>query len=183
MIESSEISAVGKFLKTHALKGELNALLEIDSDFFVEGNAAIVETDGIFVPYFASSVRPKGATTFLIKLDGVDSEEMAKAFVNKIIYGLKSELAPFYDMDESELKDNDDLVGYAVIDKETGQEIGKVESIDDSTANLLFILSTPEGETIYVPAVEEFICEVDDEAGKIIMQLPEGLVDLNEKKK
>ena len=70
MIEASEITAVGLFQKTHALKGELNAILDIDPDYFIEGNAAIVETDGIFVPFFISGIRPKGKTSFLSQSTG-----------------------------------------------------------------------------------------------------------------
>ena len=58
MIEVNDIVAIGKFQKTHALKGELNAILEIDSEFLEEGNAIIaihefdqplvgVESDGL----------------------------------------------------------------------------------------------------------------------------------------
>lgn len=65
MIEEKDIKAIGKFQKTHALKGELNAILDIDSEYVSEGNAVVVDIDGIFVPFFASSVRPKGSTSYL----------------------------------------------------------------------------------------------------------------------
>lgn len=51
MIEEKDIKAIGKFQKTHALKGELNAILDIDSEYVSEGNAVVVDIDGIFVPF------------------------------------------------------------------------------------------------------------------------------------
>lgn len=179
MIAEKEITAIGKFQKTHALKGELNAILDIDGDFISEGNAVIVELDGIYVPFYASGIRPKGSTSYLIKLDGVDSEEEARLFVNKTIFAFKSELAPFLDMEEDELLDEGGLIGYEVIDNETDRAIGKVSDIDSSTSNILFIVTTPLGETVYIPAAEEFIAEINDELKTISMRLPEGLIDLN----
>ncbi|MDE6754793.1 MAG: ribosome maturation factor RimM [Muribaculaceae bacterium] len=181
MIEDKEIKEVGKFQKTHALKGELNAILEIDSEFFSEGNALIVDIDGIYVPFFTTSVRPKGATSFLIKLEGVETEEEAKAFVNKIIYVQKNELAPFMGIEEDDIPDEENFSGYDIIDTHTGQIIGKVENVDSSTENLLFIVKNGNGEIIYIPAVDDFIDEIDDENKIILMTLPSGLIELNQK--
>lgn len=179
MIEHSNISAIGKFQKTHALKGELNAILDIDPIFLEEGNAAIVEIDGILVPFYTASVRPKGSTSFLIRLDGIDTEEEAKNFVNKIIYALKSELASFLDVDESEITDDEDLIGYQIFDIESNEPIGRITGIDSSTSNLLIIVESADGEEIFVPAADEFIISIDDEKKLIEMNLPSGLIDLN----
>lgn len=182
MIQRQELTAVGKFQKTHALKGELNAVLEIDPAFLEEGNAIVVDVDGIFVPFFASSVRPKGATSFLIKLDGIDSGDEADPFVNKTIYALTRELAPFMDVDEDEITDDDGLVGYKVVDKSSGSEIGEILAVDSSTENLLFVVETSDGEEVFIPAVEEFVDSVDDDSHSIFVSLPDGLLDLNKKK-
>ena len=181
MISQNELKEVGKFQKTHALKGELNALLDIDPDYLAEGNAIVMDVDGIFEPFYASSVRPKGSQSYLVKLDGIDSEEEAKGFVNKTIYALKNQLAPFLDVEEDEIYDDDDLVGYEIIDSDTGEEVGKITHVDTSTENVLFVVETPGGEEVFIPAVEDFISEIDDEGKVIRMNLPEGLVDLNRK--
>ena len=47
MIYSTDIEQIGKFLKTHALKGELNAQLEIDSDFLRPEIPIIMDIDGM----------------------------------------------------------------------------------------------------------------------------------------
>ena len=179
MINQEEITAIGKFQKTHALKGELNAILDISEDYLLEKNAAIVEIDGIYVPFFANSIRPKGSTSYLVKLDGVNSEEEARIFVNKTIFALKSELAPFLNLDEDEIMEEDDLVGYTIKDDLSGEEIGVIDYVDSSTDNLLFIVSDSNEEKYYIPAAEEFIIEIDDEKKMIRMNLPEGLLDLN----
>lgn len=179
MIEEKDIKIVGKFQKTHALKGELNALLDIDPEYLTDGNAIILDVDGIFVPFYSESVRPKGSQSYLVKLQGIDSEEEAKSFVNKTIYALKEELVPFLDLDENEIIDEDDLEGFIIIDNNSNTEIGKIINVDSSTENILFIVETPYGNEIFIPAVEDFIKEINEENKFIKVTLPEGLIDLN----
>lgn len=181
MIRSEDISQIGRFQKTHALKGELNAIIDVSPEFINEGNALIVDIDGIYVPFYASSIRPKGATSFLIKLDGVESEQEARSFVNKIIYGLRSQLADFLDLDEQDILEEDDLAGFEVIDSASNEIIGIITSVDSSTANLLFIVETPDGNVMFIPAVEEFIDNINEMEKKIYMTLPDGLLELNKK--
>lgn len=181
MINQKELKEVGKFQKTHALKGELNALLDIDPDYMTDGNAIVVDVDGIFVPFYAATIRPKGSHSFLVKLDGVDSEEEAKTFVNKTVYALRKELAPYFDKDEDEIIDEDDLFGFTVVDNESGAEIGRITHIDSSTENVLLVVETPEGDEVFVPAVDDFIDEIDEESRLIRVTLPDGLIDLNVK--
>lgn len=177
MIEKKELIEIGKFQKTHALKGELNAVLNIDPEYVEEGNPLIIETDGIPVPFYAESIRPKGASSYLIKLEGVDSVEEADELVNNLIFAPRNDVEDY--MGE-ELLLGDDLEGYRVVDKDLG-EIGVLESIDSSTENELFVVRTPDDEEVYIPIVDDFIVDIDQENGIINTSLPEGLVDLNVK--
>lgn len=178
MIERNELAEIGKFQKTHALKGELNALLEIDVDYVDDGNPLVVDVDGIFVPFYAESIRPKGTQSYLIKLEGVDSEEQAKAFVNCLIYAPKVDLIDYFGEEGEEIAFDDDLVGYIIHDSEKG-DLGTVIGINDSTDNVLLIGETPAGEEFFIPLTPDFIDEIDDERNVIFMTLPEGLLDLN----
>lgn len=179
MIREEEISAVGKLQKTHALKGELNVLLDIDPEYLEEGNPAILDIDGIYVPFYADSIRTKGSFSYLVKFDGIDSEFEARKLVNKTIHARKDKLREY--MEENYDEDYtlyDDLVGCTIIDSDKG-EIGKVVEIDSNTENELFIVETPDGDTVYIPLTEDFIEEIDEDAKTIRMNLPDGLLDLN----
>lgn len=176
MIKKEDIIEIGKFQKTHALKGELNALLDVESDYMTGGHPLVVDIDGIFVPFYTESVRPKGSESYLVKLRDVDSQEQAQEFVNKSIYGLRENLMEYYDDPDMEL--TADFVGFTVKDSRLGV-IGEVTDVDDSTANVLFVIETPEGKTVYVPVAEEFIIAIDDENRIIETSLPDGLVELN----
>ena len=179
MIKLEEISAVGKLQKTHALKGELNVLLDIDPEYLTSGNPAIIDIDGIFVPFFAESVRPKGSFSFLVKFEGIDSEFDAKKLVNNTIYALRDNLKEYmtenYDEDYALY---DDLIGWTIVDSQLG-DIGNVTDIDTNTENELFIVETPDGKDVYIPLTEDFIDEIDENSHIIRMSLPSGLIDLN----
>ena len=178
MIDKSRIVEIGKFFKTHALRGDLNAVLEVDEDYAAEGNPLIVEMDGIPVPFFAESVRPKGASSCLIKLKGIDTVEKATPFVNKIIMAPREKLVEFLDVEDEDLLVGDDYLGYKVIDPEVG-ELGEVIRVDDATANVLLVVERPDGSELYVPFVSEIVSDIDDEGRRIEVNLPEGLLDLN----
>ncbi len=179
MIKEEEITSVGKLLKTHALKGELNMLLDIDPGYLEEGNPAILDIDGIYVPFYAESVRTKGSFSYLVKFEGIDSEIEAKKLVNKTVYALRNKLKEYMlENYDEEYALYDDLVGYTIEDIDNGV-IGKVVEIDTNTENELFIVETPDGNTVYIPLTEDFIEKMDEDNKIITMRLPEGLLDLN----
>lgn len=179
MIEESSLKEIGKFQKTHGLKGELNAIIDIDCDFFEDGNPLIIKIDGIFVPFYVESVREKGKTSFLIKIEGISDEKEASRFVNHHIYAEKSKMAEFLEIDESEIADDNELMGYSVYNDD--KIIGIIEGIESSTQNILLIIEGDDGQEIYIPLVEDFIMEINNENKYLKMILPEGIVDLNKK--
>lgn len=179
MIRPEEIIAVGKFQKTHALKGELNMISEIDPEYFLEGNPLIIEYDGINVPYYVESIRPKGSTSYLVKLEGIENGEEASLFVNKEIKILKKDAEEW--LGES-FEEDHDFIGFNVQDEKTGKIIGEIIDIDDSTSNLLFIIEEENGNELYLPANEDLIVDIDIDNETIKMILPEGILAINEKK-
>lgn len=180
MIKEEEVIIIGKFQKTHALKGELNMICDIEPEYFQEGNPLIVKYDGIMVPYYIESIRQKGTTSYLVKISGIETEEEASLFVNKEIGILKKDAEEWLD---EELVDSNDFIGYTVVDYDSGTKIGEIKIIDDSTANLLFIVENNDGEEIYIPANNDLIRDIDEDMKSITMILPEGIVELNKSKK
>lgn len=179
MITEEEITQVGKLLKTHALKGEMNMMLDIDPEYLSAGNPAILDIDGIYVPFYAESVRPKGSFSYLVKLQGVDSEIEARGLVNKSVFALRSQLKDFMQEEyDEEYTLYDDMIGWTLEDTTYGN-LGKIIEIDTNTENELLIVETPAGDSLYVPLAEDLIREIDEDRGRIVMNLPEGLLNLN----
>jgi len=66
------------------------------------------------------------------------------------------------------------LVGFELVDAATGQTVGTIVAIDDQTANVLFELNTGH----LIPASDELIMSIDTENEQIIMNIPEGLLEI-----
>ena len=58
--------------------------------------------------------------------------------------------------------------------------VGEVVAVDESTMNVLFEVETPSGSIVLVPANEDIVKEVNQKERLIKVDLPEGLVDLND---
>lgn len=176
MIKLSEIAEIGRFNKPHGIKGEIS--VSVDGNIDLEDvKCIIVRIDGIFVPFFLKSVRPKTADTSLITIEGIDSEEKAQELTNRDIYILRSDL-PEEETDEDGLYASD-LIGYEINDITSGN-IGVIENINDSTQNILFIVRTPEGKELYIPVAEEFILSVDPDNETVRTDIPIEILTLND---
>ncbi len=58
--------------------------------------------------------------------------------------------------------------------------LGEVVDVDTTTVNTLFVVGQEDGEELLVPAQEEFIQGIDQKRKLITVELPEGLLDLDE---
>ena len=83
--------------------------------------------------------------------------------------------------EDEEFMLEEDLEGYRVVDEEFG-EIGVLERVDSTTQNTLFVVKDSEGEEIYIPVVDDFIVAINEEEKEILTNLPEELINLNQKK-
>ncbi|MCI9286265.1 MAG: 16S rRNA processing protein RimM [Muribaculaceae bacterium] len=175
MISSAEIAEAGRFNKPHGIKGEISATLDVDVDLS-RVKCIILDVDGIFVPFFITSVRPKTADTYLITLDGIDSEQKAKAFTLRPFWVLLSDLPEDDDDEDSDGFYAADLIGYRVSDRDFG-DIGTIEDIDDTTVNVLFVVATPAGTEVLLPVADEFILFIDPEKRVIGTAYPDGILE------
>lgn len=180
MINSDQLIEIGKIQKLHGLNGEMTASIT-DSVFDDVKNCPyfVCEMDGIFVPFFIKNYRFRTDTTILLTFDGIESQEAALEFCGLTLYFdrkcFTKKEAEQYD---AEVEEEDSLIGYTIIDRNYGV-LGKVIDIDDQTANVLFIVEYNDSE-LMVPAAEDLVEAIDDEEKTIIMNLPQGLINLDE---
>ncbi|WP_101688437.1 ribosome maturation factor RimM [Dysgonomonas massiliensis] len=174
MIKESEVFKIGKFVKPHGIKGEIS--FAFDNDIFdrVDCPYLVCKIDGIFVPFFIEEYRFKGSETALIIFEDVDDEKKAQRFSGLDVYFPRTYL--------EEAQEDEDLeyswqffMGFKVIDKKYG-ELGTIEAIDESTINTLFVVVNGDKEHL-IPAVEEFIEEIDAKNKVLRTKLIEGLIE------
>jgi 16S rRNA processing protein RimM len=69
-----------------------------------------------------------------------------------------------------------EVIGFEVEDKRLGV-VGTIQSINDSTAQPLFEVLKDDVE-ILIPMIDHFLVKIDRENKKVIMDLPEGLIEM-----
>ena len=161
---------IGIIGKAHGVKGELS--IQIDDDVFdrVDAEYLVLKLDGIFVPFFMEEYRFKSDSVALVKFEGVDTQERARELTGVEVY-FPRELA---EQDEEAELSYAALVGYALIDSNSGKAVGTIAYVDEQTINIMFELE--DGRLI--PASEELIVDVDQQARTITLDIPEGILDL-----
>src|SRR5699024_12606426 len=60
-----------------------------------------------------------------------------------------------------------------------GVEVGVVTALRTNPAQDLLVFENAEGEEIFLPFVDEFVPEIDTEAGTLTITPPPGLLELN----
>ena len=176
MITRDQIVEIGHYNKPHGVSGEISASIDIDIDLLPSFECLVADIDGIFVPFFVNSIRSKSTSTALLTIDGINSEKDASVLVNHTIYVMKDvyeRMAEEADCDEYPL---DYFIGFRVLNGDT--EVGEVSDINDATENVLFVVTRPDGSQVQLPAVDDLIVEINDDKQILVMDLPEGILDL-----
>lgn len=169
MIKQEEVFKIGRLGKPHGVKGEIS--FQFDDDIFdtTDADYLVLDIDGILVPFFMEEYRFRNDSIALVKFCDIDTQERASELTGCDVFFPrhltdKDEEAPSLAM----------LVGYSLTDASTHQKIGTIASIDDQTANILFELK--DGRLI--PASDELIHHIDTRQQDIIMDIPEGLLEI-----
>ena len=174
MIKREDVYKIGVFNKPHGIHGELSFTFTDDIFDRVEAEYLICLLDGIFVPFFLEEYRFRSDSTALVKLEGVDTAERARMFTNVEVYFPAKHVE---DAGPGELT-WDLFVGFRVEEVNHG-DLGEVTEVDTATINTLFVVDH-QGEELLIPAQEEFIQNIDQKHKIITMDLPEGLLALDE---
>lgn len=172
MIRKEDLCQVGQFARPHGIKGELPLVTDYDLFGETEHPYIVCEMDGIPVPFYIESYRPKGRSTILVKLEQVDGIAAAKRLVNRAVYYPQAAIRHRPEKDAGWHQ----FTGYMLEDGRKG-EIGRVTDVDDTTLNVLFRVDC-NGKEILAPVAEELICFVDRKAKRIVVSLPDGLQDI-----
>lgn len=174
MITNEEVIEIGRLQQPHGIKGEINALIYdgVDVDRL---SCVVLDIDGINVPFFISGIRQRGVQSYLVAIDGIENEQKAASISNKTLFALKKDVGDFGEAYDEDGFYAEDLIGYKVETVDGGFN-GTITDVDDTTENVLFIVTGEDGAEYMIPVADEFIAEIDTDTRKIIFDLPEGLI-------
>ncbi|MEH6406238.1 MAG: ribosome maturation factor RimM [Leeuwenhoekiella sp.] len=164
---------LGKIVRKFSFKGELLAKLETDEpEEYEEMESVFVEFNENLVPFFIKSCQLHKSTLLRINFEDVDTEEDAEDLIGAALY-LPLDMLP-------KLKGNQfyfhEITGFAVEDVNYGP-VGTIKSVNDTTSQALFVIEN-NGKEILIPINDKFIKEVNRDKKLIVLDAPEGLIDL-----
>jgi 16S rRNA processing protein RimM len=167
---------IGSTRKSYGVKGEMK--LHIKDDFLEDiFNLKVVflKINGKQVPYFVESVRV-GNTT-IAKFEDINSPEETIAIASKDIYAREEDLIPEEErMFEPEKMEFEKYSGYTIVDVENGK-IGIIKEVVEYPQQEMAVVEF-ENRTILVPLNHALIDSIDNTKKELILNLPEGLLDL-----
>ena len=169
MIKREEVYKIGRLGKSHGVKGEIS--FQFDDDIFdrVDAEYLVLDIDGILVPFFMEEYRFRNDTVCLVKFCDIDTQQRAQELTGCDVYFPRA-LAE----EGEEMPSLASLIGLCIIDTSSKKTVGRIAAIDDTTQNILFEL---EDGTL-IPASDELIESININKKEIIMNIPNGLLDI-----
>ena len=165
---------LGKIAKKFSFKGEVLIWLDTDEpELYDEMESVFVDINNNLVPFFIESSSVHRNDFLRVKFEDIDNEDDADAILGKHVY-LPISMLPELEGDKFYFHE---VIGFEIEDKTLGI-VGVIESVNDTTAQPLFEVKQGSKE-ILIPMIDQFLVKIDRENRKVIMDLPEGLVDLN----
>jgi 16S rRNA processing protein RimM len=170
---SLDTVVVGRIGRPHGVRGEVTVEVRTDDPDlrFVPG--AVLRTD----PPERGPITITGvhwhSGTLLLRLEGVDSREAAEAVRNTELVVAVADLPEIEDPDSYY---DHQLVGLTARMPD-GTEIGQVTVIRHEAQDLL-VVRRPDGGEVLIPFVSAIVPTVDLEGGFLVVDPPEGLLEL-----
>jgi 16S rRNA processing protein RimM len=181
---------VGQIGKPHGIRGEVSVAVRTDEpeERFTAGAVFATEVPrdrrvsagpAVAVPYqvppslVVESVRWHQGRG-IVQFEGIHDRNVAEALRGVLLQVDSSSVVPPSDPDEFH---DHQLIGLRVVSV-AGEDLGAVARIEHAPASDLIVLTKPAGGTALIPFVSQIVPAVDVAGGRIVVDLPEGLLDL-----
>lgn len=164
---------LGKIAKKFSFKGEVLIYLDTDEPELYENMESVfVDFNKNLVPFFIENSNLHKNDFLRTQFEDVNNEEEADRILGCDVY-LPLSMLPKLEGNKFYFHE---VIGFEIEDQRLGV-FGKIVSINDTSAQPLFEVINGNVE-ILVPMIDQFLVKIDRENKKVIMNLPEGLVEM-----
>jgi len=162
----------GKLVAVHGLKGELIFKHELGKKTSLKDLKAIFIEDrkDSFLPWFIESAKARSANEILLKLETINTREAAAKLSQKEIWLTEED---FKKLSAKSAPAN--LLGYTIINNK--ERLSEVLEVIEQPHQLLCRIELNNKEVL-IPINEGFLKKVDHKKKEVIVELPEGLLDI-----
>ena len=166
--------SVGKLGKPHGISGAFRFYMqrELKSSKKTPNHFLVMEK-GNLLPWFITKIDWIGFNEGFIWFEEIVTPEKAKLYSGRELFLSEKEVNIYFKKDSGSYTE---LLGYKTIN-ETGEAIGIIEEIIENPGQILLAIKN-ENKEVLIPLVDEFIVALDRKKKEIILNLPEGLLDL-----
>lgn len=169
-MEKKQFLECGKLTNTHGVYGAMKAESWCDSVQVL----ASLECVYLLKNEKYSPLHVTRASIFknlvIFEFDEVPDMNTAEMLKGSVIYARREDIP----IEEGSVFISD-MIGLPVIDANTGKKYGTLKDVQNLGSSDLYVVSTPKGERM-IPAVSEFVSEVDVEKGIFVTPIP-GLLE------
>lgn len=164
---------LGKIVKKYSFKGEVLVKLDTDQpEIYNNLDTVFIKIQNDLIPFFIERSQLHKSQLLRIKFEDVTTEEDADSIMKNQLY-LPLELLPKLEGNKFYFHE---VIGFTVKDVNFGY-VGIIKGINDTTSQALFEINR-DGIEILIPLNDEFIKDIDRENKTIVVETPEGLIDL-----
>jgi 16S rRNA processing protein RimM len=163
---------VGRILRPHGVRGEV--VLEVLTDFpeALPGKTVYIVFEGAETPpdrLAVDSVRWHRGR-LLLRLSGLDNRAAVEGLRGALVQIDVSHAEP---LAEGQYYHHQ-IVGLRAVTGE-GEFLGRVSAVLETGANDVYVVETPEGGELLLPAIRDVVQKIDLPAGEMTVHLLEGL--------
>ena len=163
---------IGKIVAPHGVAGQIILEHALGKPIHFKGiDALFVEkNEGSFIPYFIQSATAKTDTITHLQMEGIQSREATSVLMSKKVWLPQDAFQKLVDK-SSPLA----LLGYQV--QQDGQDLGIIQEVIEQPHQLMVTILY-KGQEAYIPLHEESLLGVDHAKKVVLVNLPDGLLDL-----
>jgi 16S rRNA processing protein RimM len=168
---SDELLRLGVVTGIHGLRGDLKVrpLTDEPSALLAAREVCLRGRQGELIPCRVAAVKAHKAIV-LLRLQGFENIDAVQTMVGCEVLMPRGELPALTDGEFYWFE----LEGLSVVDRRCGN-LGVLEEMFSTAAHDIYVVRGCYGEVL-IPAVEEFIVEIDRDGRRMLVDLPDGLV-------
>lgn len=172
-MEVQEKINIGQVSRTRGLKGEVQIYFDHPDYKEIAYDFIWVDMPGSPVPFKVRKIKVLTNRTAFVFFEDVKHIKEAEALVGKKVFVNKEDL-PVRQDDEFYFED---LVGFQVIDLRSNDKLGEIIEVEELPQQYVATVKADE-LTWMCPLNEDFIEEIIESEKEIVLNLPDGLLEI-----
>jgi 16S rRNA processing protein RimM len=167
-----EYFKIGKFASSFGLKGDLVLQHSLGKKTSLKGLETVFIEDkkDSFIPYFILSTSIKNDQEIFVKLEGIDTKEVARKLTPKEVWLTKEDFKKY-----AAASAPISMLGFHMISD--NKDLGEILEVIEQPHQILCTIILNEKEVL-IPIHEASLQKIDKKNKKVFVSLPHGLLEV-----